>query len=315
MDDIVAGIRTNIWGLNPNIDEVPPTMLSPTEIKMLSWLAGIMPFTRKSCIVDAGCFLGGSTAAFGKGIASNNNVLSKSNRIHCYDMFITPRDTISQGMIGNRLPGTSFIDIFSKNTERWNDFIVAHAGDFCKSLPPGHPIEILFVDIAKTWELNDRIIRSYFPRLVPGKSIIIQQDTNDHSCPWVNITMEYYANYFEILTDDSASRLFLFKNRIPAAELQISLRHDLTFDAKMRLMERSASHSRSPVGHFLCSASAAWIIFESVGITDALSYLDDLSSQQPWDGESYVAGIRSGMLHVGNMEGFSRYISEYFRPR
>ena len=49
---------------------------------------------------------------------------------------------------------------------------------------------MLFVDIAKTWALNDVVIEQFFPRLIPGRSVVVQQDYAFAFRPWVAITME-----------------------------------------------------------------------------------------------------------------------------
>ena len=40
----------------------------------------------------------------------------------------------------------------------------------------GGPIEILFIDLAKSWDLNRWVLTKTFPRLIPGHSVVIQQD-------------------------------------------------------------------------------------------------------------------------------------------
>ena len=34
---------------------------------------------------------------------------------------------------------------------------------------PGGPIDVLFLDLLKTWEINDAVLRDFFPQVVPGQ--------------------------------------------------------------------------------------------------------------------------------------------------
>ena len=53
--------------------------------------------------------------------------------------------------------------------------------------------QVLFIDVAKTWRINDVVIAQFFPKLIPGHSIIIQQDYMWGFGPWIHITMALLA--------------------------------------------------------------------------------------------------------------------------
>src|SRR3954467_13500798 len=70
-----------------------PTMLSHGERVMLHWLA--REFPTDGHIIDAGCFLGGSTLP----LASGLKLRGGAAKIHSYDMFIAPNDGYALGLI------------------------------------------------------------------------------------------------------------------------------------------------------------------------------------------------------------------------
>src|SRR5688500_18477258 len=71
-----------------DLDGQPPTMLQQQELQLLHWLASSY-FRREGLIVDAGCFLGGSTCALARGLAENPLAASHNKLIHSFDVFST----------------------------------------------------------------------------------------------------------------------------------------------------------------------------------------------------------------------------------
>lgn len=310
---IVEAIRSYAWATQSNYTGAGvPTMLSGTELTMLEWLARTLPLEGRS-IVDAGAFLGGSTAALASGLVRNEQ--ASGARIHSYDMFVVPNDQYSRHVIGKGRPvGSSVLDLFEANLGQNRNLVDVHTGDFLTAEPPDGEIGLLFVDIAKTYELNERIVQSYFKRLVPEISIVIQQDHNDHSCPWVNMTMEYYSDYFDFLVDDSASRLFLYSRPIPPEKLNVDFRK-IAVPERFRLVLASAARAQHPVPWFQCVCSAAWIIYEDLGADAALRYLEKIDADQPWQSsESYAKMVASSITWMSKIGGHDRFAEKYFSP-
>src|SRR5262245_40948254 len=69
-------------------DKAPVTMLRPDEINLLHWLAATF-YQGNGAIVDAGCFLGGSTYALASGLAQNRSPAAANRRIDTFDCFST----------------------------------------------------------------------------------------------------------------------------------------------------------------------------------------------------------------------------------
>ncbi|MDH4067048.1 MAG: hypothetical protein OEW19_21830, partial [Acidobacteriota bacterium] len=78
--------------------------------------------------------------------------------------------------------------------------VSVHEGDITTFPWPGdRAIEILFIDVAKTWDINDFLLQHFFPRLIPGVSSVIQQDYHWPHTPWLSITMELLADHVTYL--------------------------------------------------------------------------------------------------------------------
>lgn len=295
-----------------DISAVPTTMLSNGEKLMLHWLTRNMDLSEGGCIVDAGCFLGGSTLALATGLSRNPAAAKKDFRIHTYDMFLAPNDDYSLGLIGNgKKPGDTVLDLFAKNLGPLAPYVAVHVGDFMEMSPPQRPIDILFIDIAKTRDLNAKMILEFFPLLVPGRSVVVQQDHNDHSCPWVNSTMQKLHEYFDILCDDGSSRLYALTRAIPADVLAAAA--GVSLQEEFDLLQHSAQTDNREFGRFFTAVSAAWTVLEKDGATAAIQYLDQVSIVQPWESDTpYRDLVRGSINHVEATGGMQRYHDDYF---
>ena len=126
-----------------------------------------------------------------------------------------------------------------------------HAGDVTKARLPDEDIEILFIDLAKHWTVNDYVVRAFFPKLIPGHSIVIQQDYLYHTWTgWLPVTMEQFSDYFEIVdhTEDN-SVAFFYHTRIPPEKLQVDVIQSKTRgqieDLANRAIARFSGHQRA----------------------------------------------------------------------
>jgi len=293
-----------------------PTMLSIHEKRMLHWLARELFLNDDSCIVDAGCFLGGSTMALASGLSKNPYLTQKECLIHTYDMFVTPRDQCSIELIGGtKTPGESFLDLFVDFLGNYKQYVMVHAGNFCCAPAPYKTIDLLFVDICKNWDLNDVVIDRFFPKMIPGRSFLIQQDYNDHSCPWVNLTMAYYKEYFMHLATVNGSNLYLYTKQIPLPQMHGSILRSLTPDEQLQLMRREIEESPNEICRFFNAVTTGWLIFLNQGLPAAEAYyakLDEIA-KQPWESDTpYLDNALSAMRSLQDTQGFSEYHHKFF---
>ena len=219
------------------------TMLLPDELRLLNYLAE-EHYTGEGAIVDAGCFLGGSTLALADGLRRNlrRRGCPEERLIHSYDRFEIEGWTIGSFFPASAQAGESFKPIYDRNVEPFASLVKVHPGDVRAYPWAGGPVEILFIDVAKHWRVCDWMTWQFFPRLIPGKSMVIQQDyLYHHWVAWLHVTMEFYSDYFEYVCDTGVnSVVFLNTKRIPEGVLREKTVESLTTEEKIELMDRAA---------------------------------------------------------------------------
>lgn len=197
-----------------------PTMLSDQELQLLQWAAHHY-FSGEGEIVDAGCFLGGSTMALAEGLSMNPAGLDDRHRVHSIDRFIVGEDEIHSPYMApfsQIEKAGSFRAAFDENTRPLRSFLQVVETDVSLYRWDGRPIEILFIDVSKTALLDRHLVRQFYPRLIPGRSLLIHQDYLWCEVPWLILGMDHFAEYFEILDDlPFATRVFRCIKAIPQA--------------------------------------------------------------------------------------------------
>jgi hypothetical protein len=240
-------------------------MLTVAERRLARYLADRY-FTDQGNIIDGGCFLGGSTTAFGLGLRAweTRHGRKPRHKIHAYDQFIAEAwmfDSKHLSADEFRIKQTlrpKFDEIIADVA----DLVEVHEGDIMAIGRPEEPVEILFIDVAKNPLLNDFIVRAFFPALIPGHSLVVQQDyLYDSNNAWIHITMEYYRDYFRMLTDTTNnSVVYLYETEIPAGMLQ-----ERTIDAmpaveKVTLMRRARERFTGAKGAMLDRSHREYLV-------------------------------------------------------
>ena len=173
-----------------------PTMLTAEEGNLLHWLARDYA-TGIGAFCDLGCFAGGSTARLASGVAA----AGRTTRVHAYDHF-----TLSESQKDRYLypagiapfEGRDMLPAVRQLLAPWRDIADLIPGDITKARWTGDPIEVLFVDAAKTPATADSIARNFMPYLIPGRSIVVQQDYQHWRQPWLPAQMELMTDVMEI---------------------------------------------------------------------------------------------------------------------
>jgi hypothetical protein len=217
-----------------------PSMLSVDERRLLFSLTRDS-FTGAGAIIDAGCFLGGSTLALGAGLRANPPA---GNRVavDSYDVFVLDeymlKNYVNSAGDGQRKPGISCRDLFDRNISSISAMVNVHHGDIRQIGWNGSPIEILFLDIIKAPNTNDRVVSDFFPALIPGRSVLVQQDYIHEVHFWIHITMEYLREYFTYVEFvEYSSTVYLLRKAIPQPVLDGCMWDALSEDDKFRLMD------------------------------------------------------------------------------
>lgn len=244
--------------------EIPPNiyyprgMIGPEERRCFYWLAR-HALSGAGCIVDAGSFIGASTFCFAAGAAENTCFMKEKDGklprpvVHAFDVVQVLESYVGEAIRKDFRPiakGDSYLDIFEYQTALFASFIRLQEGDFLEKTWTGEPIEILFVDLAKTRQLNSHIVKEFFPSLIPGRSLLLHQDYFHCWHPYIHITMEYLRDEFDLLDEHIPfqTRLWRLSRDIPEGKLQRVCDYSFVKDERLALLDRlvevSSPHSR-----------------------------------------------------------------------
>jgi hypothetical protein len=170
------------------------SMLSPFELALLYGVCR-HNYRGHGEIVDGGPLLGLGTYALARGLAHNDHTADKYKRIYSFDLWLSAG---FEGYTQDRGSSTgSVLERFLEVNRDYLDEIYLSPGDLLTMKWETRPIEILFVDIAKSLDLNAWVLKNWFTSLIPGESILIQQDYVHFAEWWIAVTMQYFWDYFE----------------------------------------------------------------------------------------------------------------------
>ena len=255
-----------------------PTMLSKLERRLLYSLA--RDYAGEGAIVDAGSFLGGSTAALLAGVRDRPEPWS-GPPVASYDLFQVDEYMVPKFFADDRSVqlGDSFRPRFDAHVARFGDVPhVVHEGDITKLGWSDGPIDVLFLDILKSWEINDAVLRDFFPSLVPGRSVIVHQDYGWGDTPWIPVTVELMRESLVLLDwMEWGTHVFFVAEELPAKLLGYGVA-GLELDRKVQLLEDAARRAEGWVLGML-EISRALLIADRDGPDAALAELDAIAAR------------------------------------
>ncbi len=201
-------------------------MTSPEEQAYLRWYARDA-YRGEGEIVDLGCWMGSSTVPLALGLTDNPRVAGKGKRIHAYDIF-TWEDWMEWTVVGSPVagryrPGDSFLDEYLRRTARWEPLIETVPGDLTRQgWESGRPVEFLFNDAGKSEALAAAILRNFYPFLIPGKSLVVEQDFAHYYTSWVHLVRYRLREWFEPVfhVPFSGSAVFRTTGAVPPGILE-----------------------------------------------------------------------------------------------
>jgi hypothetical protein len=252
-------------------------MLSAHERRLLYTLARSYA-TGGGAIVDCGSFLGGSTVALLAGLRDRAEPW-QGPPLASYDRFLVEPYTIPKFFKDPSVRvGDSFRPQFDANVAGFGVPHVVYEGDIAAIGWSGEPIEILFLDVLKTWELNDAVLRDFFPSLVPGRSVIVQQDYAWGWQPWIAITMELMSESLRLIDGmEWGSHVFFVEREISADVMQQGVA-EIGLDMKVGLMDRAVSRAESWVRGML-EIGRASLVGERDGSETGRRELDSIAER------------------------------------
>ncbi|WP_158743415.1 hypothetical protein [Acidisphaera sp. L21] len=261
-------------------DTLSRSMLTLHEMALLYALARHV-YKGRGAIVDAGPLLGASTFALCRGLADNTMITpaQRVGQVYSFDLFRSQGYEKFLGDITPPATGSLLPEFLKVNADHITS-IVPHQGDFMSWAWPNMPVEIFFLDLAKSWELNTFAIRHYFPVLIPGESILVQQDYIHFNEYWIHITMEHFAEHFEVLGFmHGATCFYRCVKAIDRQAAMVDLKV-LPYDAKRILLERARAKAPFGVQQVMKSAAAKCAI-EHGKLQDARDLLNDVVLDAP----------------------------------
>lgn len=207
--------------------EPSPGMLTSAERAMLSEIVR-RAWRGEGAIVDGGSFLGSSLVAEAQGMEANPVLANlaparfpSGKPIHGYELGYHPAPANpaaerrrTYGGVEYVL-GESFVPLLEQNIAPHRDIIDLHIGDLTKMCWDGSPVELAFIDVCKTRDLNAHVSRQFYPALIGGASTLIHQDFFFDRLPWIRVTMGYLADYFRWEGQVASSSVYTTVKAVP----------------------------------------------------------------------------------------------------
>jgi hypothetical protein len=223
-----------------------PAMLGQEERQFLYWVAN--RYVRgRGALLDLGGFLGASAACMAAGLADRAPLVPPPALItfdffeHApfYESFLPPA-AFSPGQ--DMVPHVrQLLGMLASRVE----FV---KGDICAQGWRGGPIEVLFVDFTQTWEHHEHVVRTFYPHLVPGESLLIHQDYVHTVGYWLHLFMAHHASSFEQVSPliHNATAAWLLVRPLPPSCFTSRLQDELSFPEMCDLLDDSIARYTAP---------------------------------------------------------------------
>ncbi|WP_237057063.1 hypothetical protein [Marilutibacter chinensis] len=210
-------------------------------------------YTGKGIILDAGCFAGSSTLALCAGIPKDVLKAADSKLLVAIDRFVVGDSYLTNHFLGTGEDiryGESFLTAFLDNVASFLPWIEVRAGEVTQVGRLERPIEILFLDVAKSPYLNAYALRHWFSRLTES-GIVIQQDFYSPAHHWIAASMGALLDCFDVVTE-RVGETAVFRLRTPpdAAALTAAGRtdqHQQSLRNLDRMIGRLSTENRPPL--------------------------------------------------------------------
>jgi hypothetical protein len=264
-----------------------PSMMSLDERKLLLNLAK-HEYQGKGVIMDAGVFCGASTACLGAGLMANpayREFVGHSPRvIQTYEYGVVNPGMITfferHGVKGHWQVGDSFDDYLRQNIEPVDHLVDLHIGDISLAKWDGLPIEIMFLDVLKSEDIQMAIMRAFMPSLIPG-GILIQQDYFIDGVPFVKLMQELLTDHFEYLGEIQSSAVFRLISPISADLFVKDPLAELSLTEMLTLLDNARNRSIDRDRQLICDLGKVRFLSALHEYTAAQELFDQLAHEYP----------------------------------
>lgn len=249
-----------------------PGMLSFAERAMLSELVR-RTWRGEGAIVDGGSFFGSSIAAEAEGLAAGEAIAEvpgdrfpDRKPIHGYELGYLPAPKDEKADRRREYAGTeyflgeSFVPILERTIAPHRDLVSLHIGDLNDERWGEWPIEIAFIDVCKTIRLNAHVAEEFYPALIGGASMLVNQDFFFDRLPWIKVTMGYLEEYFRWEGQVFTSALFRNVKAVPPDVAAIDPFREGTYEECLALHDAIAFPGIERRSEFMLSLSRAYLM-------------------------------------------------------
>lgn len=253
-------------------------------------------------IIDLGPFLGSSTIMLADGLQANQSLAHKSRRIYSFDQFIYEEYRGFDSFLNKAdLPTMSFFENYLFNIGTRAKNIYLSPGDLLKFKWNGNPVEVLFIDLSKSPELNNHIISQFFGALIENQSVVVQQDYFFFACPWIAISMEFYSEWLQhVGSARGATAYFFLKNKIPNIFLRTPIDVANNTERQMMLLDRAIARQGASNRRAILEFAKAYHLHVHGNSEDAIETVlganivdDDWSDDARWNRDAALLQIRN----------------------
>lgn len=294
-----------LTGAMPPEANAVPSMMSGVEKRILFNLAR-RHYTGKGIIVDAGIFLGASTVCFGEGIRRN----TAAEQIH--QNWAKPIISFERGIINTGMPafferhkvtgmgavGETFAPAVRANIAPVAEMVDLRIGDIMETATNvTSPVEILFLDVLKLPEISRLAIRQFFPRLIPGQSIVVQQDYFIDLLPFIRTDQEFFADHFTYIGEAGSSALFLCTRAITEDAID-RLEAGVSVEDQDRMATIALQRSADPARRFMMALSKTRLLRQIRDEDVAFDYLTFVKREYPEQAASTLPRLRQALQAV-----------------
>lgn len=160
-----------------------PGMINDEEAGYYHWLGQY--FSGIGEAVELGCWLGRSTFFILHGL--QRSPYFRSRKLWVFDSFVWHSDYMDQHYNGSNRPrnGESFLPLFEAHNVSILDKLVVQQRHLATSYESENiaevswadrPIEFAYIDVGRTFEVNEAWWRIFTPWFIPGRTLVIMQD-------------------------------------------------------------------------------------------------------------------------------------------
>ncbi len=271
--------------------QVAPGMISYLERAMLQNLVKTT-WRGEGAIIDAGSFFGGSIVPAAEGLRSNEHAeqltperFPDGKPIHGYELGRFPQAGGQKDQVRNWYgvdyhAGDSFVHMLEKAVAPYPDLVELHIGDVTEeSWSADAPIEVAFIDVCRSKNLNAHVAKEFLPALIPGGSTLIYRDFFFDLFPWLKVTMGHLKDYFTWEGQVQTSSVYRTVKEVPADVAAYDPFVDATYDECLALHDAVDFPGLHRRYEFRMGLSRAHLMRLKGHSGDALDTLEELKSE------------------------------------